>query len=408
MGGFLGGLDSIRCFGRTDIFLKRFHSHQLKFITTMYWQTTLDRFVQSMFGSFAVSIFSGGLGCLLLLLSMYETPLSYFVTPGNSGLVLAYCAILAFQGPVVLFMTVRVETMVSSVQRIADYSMQPTEDSIQKKLTIPPKEWPACGGLQLKAVEMRYQDSLPLALKGVSFEVAPGEKVGIVGRTGSGKSSILLSCFRMVECAGGRIVLDGQDLAEMPLSVLRGRLGVIPQDSWLFSGTVRSNIDVDGSRADEELWAVLRHVQLEAQAREWTKGLDHEVKEKGENLSVGTAQLLCLARVLLKRPKLLFMDEATASVDSETDNLVQETIRKEGVLPAGCSIITVAHRIQTVIDYDRIVVLQQGVVVECGEPHALLQKDDGHLSGFVRDTGESSAAELRARAADASRARGKA
>merc|ERR1719387_1188124 len=106
-----------------------------------------------MFGSFAVSIFSGGLGCLLLLLSMYETPLSYFVTPGNSGLVLAYCAILAFQGPVVLFMTVRVETMVSSVQRIADYSMQPTEDSIQKKLTIPPKEWPACGGLQLKAVE---------------------------------------------------------------------------------------------------------------------------------------------------------------------------------------------------------------------------------------------------------------
>merc|ERR1719243_274332 len=128
-------------------------------------------------------------------------------------------------------------------------------------------------------------------------------------------------------------------------------------------------------------------VRLEDQLKSWEKGLDHEIKEKGENLSVGTAQLLCLARVLLKKPKVLFMDEATASVDTETDRLVQETIRQKGVLPPNCSIVTVAHRLHTVIDYDKVVVLSRGKVVEEGAPHELLQIEQGHFAGFVRDTG---------------------
>jgi ABC-type multidrug transport system fused ATPase/permease subunit len=227
--------------------------------------------------------------------------------------------------------------------------------------------------------------------------VKAGEKVGIVGRTGSGKSSIVLTCFRMVDCAEGKVVLDSQDLAEAPLSEGRGRIGVIPQDSWLFSGTIRSNLDVWGQKSDEELWTVLRHAQLETQIRGLEGGLEHEVKEKGENLSAGTAQLLCLARVLIKQPKVLFMDEATASVDTETDQLVQQTIREKGVLPPTCSIITVAHRIHTVIDYDRIVVLSEGRIVEEGPPDKLLDDDASYLSHLVHSTGAAGARELRRR-----------
>jgi len=245
---------------------------------------------------------------------------------------------------------------------------------------------------------MRYQPHLPPALKDVSLEVQPGEKLGIVGRTGSGKSSVILACFRMVEASGGALTLDGWALSSVPLLALRCRMGVIPQDSWLFSGTIRSNLDVHGKHSDAELWEVLRLVTLERQAKSWELGLEHEVKEKGENLSAGSVQLLCLARVLLKRPQVLFMDEATASVDSETDQIVQETIRRPGVLPQGCSIITVAHRLHTVIDYDRIAVLSQGEVVESGNPLDLLDKVGGFLAEFVQDMGETQGRELRRRA----------
>merc|ERR1719329_1254863 len=201
----------------------------------------------------------------------------------------------------------------------------------------------------------------------------------------------------MVVADGGALTLDGQSLSSVPLFDLRSRLGVIPQDSWLFSGTIRTNLDVYGRHSDEELWEVLRLVTLEHQAKSWELGLEQEVKEKGENFSAGTVQLLCLARVLLKRPKVLFMDEATASVDSETDAIVQSTIRQKGVLPEGCSIITVAHRLHTVIDYDRIIVLSHGEVAEQGSPAKLLENEEGVLSKLVRDTGESAAKELRRR-----------
>lgn len=298
----------------------------------------------------------------------------------------------------VILMTTMLEKAMAGVQRIVEYKDHPTEDSEQIQKDEVPPSWPQKGSLQLEAVSMRYQEQLPLALRGINLEVAPGEKVGIVGRTGSGKSSIILTCFRMIECAEGSVTLDGQNLAQVSLPDVRGRLGVIPQDSWLFSGTVRSNLDVWGQKSSEELWTALRHVQLESQIMALEGGLDHEVKEKGENLSTGTAQLLCLARVLLKKPQLLFMDEATASVDSETDKLVQETIRMEGVLPKNCSIVTVAHRLHTVIDYDRIVVLSEGQVVEEGPPYRLLENPTGYLSKLVEDTGGAGAKELKRRA----------
>jgi len=171
--------------------------------------------------------------------------------------------------------------------------------------------------------------------------------------------------------------------------------GVIPQDSWMFSGTIKSNLDVYGQYSDEQMMEVLRMVRLEDQIKGWENGLDHEIKEKGENLSVGTAQLLCLARVLLKRPKVLFMDEATASVDVETDLLVQETIREQF---RDCTIVTVAHRLHTIIDFDKVLCMQAGNVMDYGPPHELLQKEDSLLTSLVKDMGPSAEKELRSRA----------
>eukprot|EP00928_Gymnodinium_smaydae_P020787 TRINITY_DN18039_c0_g1_i2.p1 TRINITY_DN18039_c0_g1~~TRINITY_DN18039_c0_g1_i2.p1 ORF type:complete len:864 (-),score=185.43 TRINITY_DN18039_c0_g1_i2:187-2778(-) len=395
--GFLGALDTIRCFDRVDVFVRRFFRQQYDFVKTFYWQFSLDRAMQAILTAFAVSIFFSGVAALLLTLAVYETPLSALVSPGNAGLVLAFCSMLAFQIPVTIFMTARVEAMMAGVQRVAEYRDLATEDSLQKQRDPVAPNWPSNSDLKLNDVQMRYSEDLPLVLKGVNFSVTRGERVAIVGRTGSGKSSILLSCFRMMEVTGGSIELDGVNIAKAPLARLRAGLGVIPQDSWLFSGTIRSNLDVYGKHSDEEIWTVLRHVHLEDQVKAFELGLDHEVREKGENLSVGTSQLLCLARVLLKRPMLLFMDEATASVDSESDGLVQETLRKPGVLPDGCSIVTIAHRLQTVIDYDKIVVLHHGEVVEIGRPIDLLDKEGGHFAKLVASTGESSAKELRRR-----------
>lgn len=179
---------------------------------------------------------------------------------------------------------------------------------------------------------------------------------------------------------------------------IRSRLGIIPQDSWLFSGSLRSNLNVDGAYTDEQIIEALSLVQLDRMLNSLEGGLDAEVSEKGSNFSAGQVQLVCLARVLLKRPSMVFMDEATASVDLRTDAFVQETIRTQ---LHDCSILTIAHRLLTVIDYDRIVVMDAGCVAEFGTPHSLLQQQTGLFSALVSATGAASEAELRERAAAA-------
>lgn len=322
--GFLGALDSIRCYDRVDIYVRRFHEHQHGFITCAYWSSAIERACQCGFGAVVVSAFYACVCIVILILSIYDTPISKFITPGTAGLVLAYCSALGYSAPMLLQMAAQLEQQMSAVQRVAEYKDLPIEGAPHAVAQQePPLCWPQHGALSFDQVEMRYQPHLPPALKSISLEIQPGEKLGIIGRTGSGKSSVILACFRMVEASGGTLTLDGRPLSTVPLPVLRSRLGVIPQDSWLFSGTIRSNLDVYGKHSDEELWEVLRLVTLDHQAKSWELGLEQEVKEKGENLSAGSAQLLCLARVLLKRPQVLFMDEATASVDSETDRIVQ-------------------------------------------------------------------------------------
>lgn len=395
--GFLGAMDTIRAFGQVEFYLTRFSTQQVAFLQTFYWGMVLERAVQCVFSSFAVSIWCTAIAVLLLVLARVDNPVfNALVTPTNAGMILAAMSMLAFQAPVVLMMTSKIEQMMSSVQRIAEYKDQPYEGSerVKREIAVDPS-WPSKGTIELLKVDMRYQPNLPLVLQSVSLSVQSSEKVGVVGRTGSGKSSLLLTLLQMVEPSAGNINIDDVDINNVSLKRLRSSVGVIPQDSWMFSGTIKSNLDVYGQYSDEQMMEVLRMVRLEDQIKGWENGLDHEIKEKGENLSVGTAQLLCLARVLLKRPKVLFMDEATASVDVETDLLVQETIREQF---RDCTIVTVAHRLHTIIDFDKVLCMQAGNVMDYGPPHVLLQKEDSLLTSLVKDMGPSAEKELRARA----------
>jgi len=394
--GYIYGLDSIRAFGRIDVFLDKFRKAQTGPASAMYHLSLVQAFVNSIIMATLVAAFMTILALVLILLRH-----SSFVTPGFAGLLFSYGSVLSIRAPAVFFMTTMLEQILSSVQRIIEYIHLPQEGN-NKVTKAVDAEWPAHGKVDVKDVVMSYRPDLPDVLRGISFSILPGEKIGVVGRTGAGKSSLVLALFRMVELKTGSVEIDGQDISQVPLHDLRHRLGMIPQDPYLFSGSIRTNLDVSNQYTDMELWDTLKMVNLDVSVRELEGGLDHAVKEKGSNFSAGTVQLMCMARVLLKKPKIIFMDEATASVDLETDAFVQKTVRKAF---AHCTIITIAHRLNTVIDYDKVLVLDAGRVGEYGSPYDLLSDPHGLLTNLVNQTGESSAAELKNRAKTAEHSR---
>lgn len=242
--------------------------------------------------------------------------------------------------------------------------------------------WPSGGQIVIRNASLRYRPSLPLALDNVSLEIRKRERVGICGRTGSGKSTLTLALFRMVELASGSIELDGRNIAELGLQTLRRALTIIPQDPVMFTGSIRDNLDPFDERSDGELEQALGIVRLSDWVLSMGAGLESLVSEGGNNMSVGQRQLICLARALLKRPKLLVLDEATASVDYDTDLLIQKAIRSE----FDCTVLTIAHRLHTILDSDRIVVLSDGQLVENGPPEELLAKEGGIFRDMVAQT----------------------
>ena len=245
--------------------------------------------------------------------------------------------------------------------------------------------WPWKGVIVFNQVSMRYNEISPLVLKNMTITVPPGSTLGIVGRTGSGKSSLLLTLFRLFELeAGGSIKIDGVDIRAVSLEALRASLSIIPQDPVLFTGTVMYNLDVTRKKSQEDAWAAMEAAspELAMQFRAAGSGLDTYISEGGKNLSSGQRQLICLARALLRQSKILVMDEATSSVDSQTDAKVQETIRREFV-DKGVTVLTVAHRLDTVLGYDKIAVLTAGEIVEYGSPSELLEKRNGEFSRLV-------------------------
>ncbi|XP_050807529.1 ATP-binding cassette sub-family C member 10 isoform X3 [Gopherus flavomarginatus] len=242
---------------------------------------------------------------------------------------------------------------------------------LQRVMKVAP-DWPSWGHVEFQQVVLTYRPGLPNALDGVTFTIYPGEKVGIVGRTGSGKSTIFLALFRMVELRGGRILLDNVDSRSVGLESLRSKLAIIPQDPFLFSGTIRENLDPLGRHTDSDLYQVLEQCHLEAVITQMG-GLDCELGERGKSLSVGQRQLVCLARALLTQAKVLCIDEATASVDQKTDQLLQQTIRQRF---ADKTVLTIAHRLNTILDSDRVLVMHAGKVAELDSPAVLSKRED--------------------------------
>ncbi|XP_055852945.1 multidrug resistance-associated protein 1 isoform X6 [Episyrphus balteatus] len=279
-------------------------------------------------------------------------------------------------------MTSDIETNIVAVERIKEYGETKQEAPWVIDNVKTPQGWPQEGRVVFEDYKVRYREGLDLVLRGVSFDIRGGEKVGIVGRTGAGKSSLTLSLFRIIEAAGGRILIDGVDIATLGLHMLRSRLTIIPQDPVLFSGTLRMNLDPFQKNSDDEIWTALELSHLKTFVKGMTAGLNHEISEGGENLSVGQRQLVCLARALLRKTKVLVLDEATAAVDLETDDLIQKTIRSEF---KDCTVLTIAHRLNTILDSDKVIVLDRGEIIEFDSPASLLEDKNSAFHSMAKD-----------------------
>ncbi|XP_074152159.1 ATP-binding cassette sub-family C member 2 [Sminthopsis crassicaudata] len=279
-------------------------------------------------------------------------------------------------------MTSELETNIVAVERINEYIKVKNEAPwITEKR--PPDDWPSKGEIHFSNYQVRYRPELELTLHGITCHIESAEKVGVVGRTGAGKSSLTSCLFRILEAAGGQLTIDGLDIASIGLHDLRNKLTIIPQDPILFSGSLRMNLDPFNKYSDEEVWKALELAHLKSYVEGLPQGLGYEVSEAGDNFSVGQRQLLCLGRALLRKSKILIMDEATAAVDLETDNLIHTTIREEF---SNCTVITIAHRLHTIMDCDRIIVLDSGKIIEYDSPDRLLQRS-GPFYFMAKDAG---------------------
>ncbi|KAJ0611650.1 putative ABC-type xenobiotic transporter [Helianthus annuus] len=362
-GESIAGAATIRGFGQEKRFMKR----------NLY---LLDCFARPFFCSIAaiewlclrmelLSTFVFAF-CLVLLVSFPRKA----IDPSMAGLAVTYGLQLNARLSRWILSFCKLENKIISIERIHQYCHIPSEAPPVIENNRPPPSWPEEGKIEIIDLKVRYKENLPVVLRGVTCEFPGGKKIGIVGRTGSGKSTLIQALFRLIEPESGRIIIDNIDISSIGLHDLRSRLSIIPQDPTLFEGTIRGNLDPLDEHSDQEIWEALDKSQLGDTVREKEQGLDAPVLENGDNWSVGQRQLVSLGRALLKQARILVLDEATASVDSATDNLIQKIIRQEF---KDCTVCTIAHRIPTVIDSDLVLVLSDGQVAEFDSPTRLLE-----------------------------------
>ncbi|KAH3901952.1 probable Metal resistance protein YCF1 [Saccharomycodes ludwigii] len=305
------------------------------------------------------------------------------LSAGAIGLSLSYALQITQSLNWIVRMSVEVESNIVSVERVKEYANLKSEAPAIIPGHRPPESWPDKGEIKFVDYSTRYRPELPLVLHDINLSIESREKIGIVGRTGAGKSSLTLALFRIIEASSGHIEIDGINTSTIGLADLRHKLSIIPQDSQVFEGSIRENIDPTGLYSDEQIWEALELSHLK-QHVETLGGLDSELSEGGGNLSVGQRQLMCLARALLIPSKVLVLDEATAAVDVETDQVLQETIRTAF---KDRTILTIAHRLNTIMDSDRIIVLEQGKVAEFDSPDNLLKDKSTIFYGLCKEAG---------------------
>jgi len=372
----LSGTSSIRAFGVQKGFFDKckgsFDNMNASYVLVQlasYWLALRLDVIGGLIGMFIGAVAVGTL----------ETG---FIPAGWLGLALSYSIEVTSYLKYGVQMIARLEADMSSVERILYYTENIAPEAPD---VIPEKDpqsgtWPLTGDIQFSNASMRYRDG-PLVLKNLSFSVKGGEKIGVCGRTGSGKSSLMIALFRISELEeDGAILIDGVNIREIGTAALRMNISIIPQDPVMFSNTIRYNLDPFGTTSDEELWIVLKKVEMGTAIAQLPKGLDDIVAEGGENFSQGQRQLLCIARSLLRKPKILVMDEATASIDNETDSIIQRMIRENF---ENATVLTIAHRLNTIMDSDRILVLDDGFIAELDTPEMLMAKESGHFKAMV-------------------------
>merc|ERR1712232_237728 len=253
----------------------------------------------------------------------------------------------------------------------------------QEETTDPmemPSSWPSEGRISMQDVSVRYRESLPKVLNELKLEIPGGTKVGICGRSGSGKSTLAKCLFRLIETSEGIVEIDGRNIARVELLTLRSKISMIPQDPTLFAGPLRFSLDPANKHSDIELWEALDSIGMKTHVEGMPNGLDATITGGGENLSAGQRQLLCMARALLEKPKILIMDEATSNIDGESDGEIQ-TMLKEAF--QGCTVLTIAHRIDTILWYDKALVLDEGKVLEFGSPKELSSRRNSEFSALL-------------------------
>ncbi|XP_058001306.1 ABC transporter C family member 3 isoform X2 [Hevea brasiliensis] len=314
---------------------------------------------------------------LVLLISFQDR-----IDPAIAGLAVTYGLNLNTIQTWLIWKICNLENKIISVERIFQYMSTPSEPPLVIEGNRPDHSWPSHGEVDIDNLQVRYAPHMPLVLRGLKCTFPGGKKTGIVGRTGSGKSTLIQTLFRIVEPAAGQIVIDGINISSIGLHDLRSRLSIIPQEPTMFEGTVRSNLDPLEEYTDEQIWEALDKCQLGHEVRKKEKKLDSIVTENGENWSMGQRQLVCLGRVLLKRSKVLVLDEATASVDTATDNLIQQTI---GQHFSDSTVITIAHRITSVLDSYMVLLLSDGLIEEYDSPTRLLQNKSSSFARLVSE-----------------------
>ncbi|XP_074741576.1 multidrug resistance-associated protein 1 isoform X7 [Strix uralensis] len=321
--------------------------------------------------------------CIVLFAALFAVIARNKLSAGLVGLSVSYSLQITAYLNWLVRMSSELETNIVAVERVKEYAEMEKEAEWSIEQTAPASTWPTEGKVEFRGYGLRYREDLDLVLKNINVTINGGEKIGIVGRTGAGKSSLTLGLFRINEAAEGEIIIDGINIAKIGLHDLRFKITIIPQDPILFSGSLRMNLDPFDQHSDEDIWRSLELAHLKNFVSSLPDKLNHECAEGGENLSVGQRQLVCLARALLRKSKILVLDEATAAVDLETDKLIQSTIKSQF---EECTVLTIAHRLNTIMDYTRVLVLDRGEVVECGSPDHLLQ-EKGIFYSMAKDSG---------------------